>query len=107
MGLAAKRSHQVARGAGGERREVRRAVHAEPAAPAALGRLSARARSMGVLARPQVAPARPAALPARHGRRLDPRAACALTDLAVQPEVRPVLRYRRKALREAPFDTSG
>ena len=54
-------------GAGRQRREVRRAIHAEPAPPAALGRLPAGAGPLGVLAGPQEPPARPAAL--RAGRR--------------------------------------
>ena len=65
LGLAAKRSHRVARVAGGECRQIRRALSAEPAAATALGRISPRARSMGVLAGAPVAPARPAALSAR------------------------------------------
>ena len=48
--------------------KLRRAVPAATAAPAALGRLPAAARSLGVLAGPQEPAARPAALPARRRR---------------------------------------
>ena len=57
--------------------EVRRAVPAQSAAAAALGRLPAGARSLGVLAGPQEPAARPAALSARR-RRMAARAAGAL-----------------------------
>ena len=56
-----------------------RALQARPAAAAALGRLPARARPLGVLAGPAVAAARPAALPPRRRGRLGPRAARALS----------------------------
>jgi hypothetical protein len=49
LGLAAERGDRVARGAGRQRGEVRRDVPAQPAAPAALGRLPAGARPLGVL----------------------------------------------------------
>ena len=50
------------RRAGGQCRQVRRAVPAAAAAPAALGRLPAQARQLAVLAGPQEPAARPAAL---------------------------------------------
>ena len=53
----------LARRAGGQGGQVRRPLRAEPAAPAALGRLSPGARPLGVLAGPQEPPARPPALP--------------------------------------------
>ena len=68
LGLAAERGDRVARDAARQRRALRRAVHAQAAAAAALGRLSPAARVVGVLAGPQVAPARPPALPPRRRR---------------------------------------
>ena len=65
LGLAAERGDRVAGDAGRQRGALRRQVHAQAAASAALGRLSPAARHLGVLAGPQVAPARPPALPAR------------------------------------------
>ena len=64
LGVAAERGHRIARGARGQRREVRPEVRAASAAPAALGRLSAGARWLGVLAGPQEPASRPAALSA-------------------------------------------
>ena len=65
LGLAAEPRDPVAGHARRQRCPLRCPVHAAPAAPAALGRLPARAYRVGVLAGPQVAAARPAALPAR------------------------------------------
>ncbi len=52
----------LARSAGGQRRQGRRATRPAPAATPALGRLSAGSRSLGVLAGPSQPPARPRAL---------------------------------------------
>ncbi len=68
LGLAAEPGDPVAGDPGRQRRPLRRPVHAAPAAAAALGRLSPAAGELGVLAGPQVAPARPAALPPRRAR---------------------------------------
>ena len=84
LGLAAEPADQLARGAGGQRGAHRRRIRPASAAPAALGRLPAGARSLGVLAGPQVASARSAGLPA--GRRhLAARAAGALIRQASRP----------------------
>ena len=63
-------------------------AHALAAASAALGRLPARARPLGVLAGPQEPAARPAALPAP-GRRLGARAARALSARVKPRRARP------------------
>ena len=50
LGLTAKPADHLARGVGGQRRQSRCTPRLEPAAPAALGRLSPGSRSLGVLA---------------------------------------------------------
>ena len=60
LNLAAAAQPRRADGRGGEGDG---AARHRPAAPAALGRLPPGARALGILARPQEPPARPAALP--------------------------------------------
>ena len=75
--------------------KVRRTVPAEPAAPAALGRLPAAAGPLGVLAGPQEPPARPVALHAAGQRGLAARAPGAVAPGTHQNATRrPALRLR-------------